>query len=150
MRLEAVGILLSPPDDAWKLVGEPYHLSDWWPGYRGIEPDRRGLVEGARWTVSRGPTGAGTSNLLRRPAGEGIVVIKRVPAGSALAWHDVDLEVDCTVTLEPAAERRTRVQVAIEGSWMRITAEGLRSVPKQAIRRLHDLCQTSWPYGQEG
>jgi hypothetical protein len=31
----------------------------------------------------------------------------------------------------------------LEGSWRRITAKGLRSVPQQAIHRLHDLCQTA-------
>lgn len=136
-------MLIAPPEDAWALVGEPYHLPDWWPGYRGVQPDRRGLAEGARWTVHRGPTGSGTSNLLRRADGWGTLVITKVVPGSVLAWHDVHLRVDCRVELEPAAERRTLARVAIEGSWTRLSFEGLRSVPRQACRRLHDLCQTA-------
>lgn len=143
MRLEASGELLSPPADVWRLVGEPYHLPDWWPGYQGVEVDRRGLVEGARWSVNRGATGSGTSNLLGRPGGSGTIVLTRVVEGGLLAWHDVDLHVDCAVLLEPAAQRRTNATVRVDGSWARITFEGLRPVPRLAVRRLHDLCQTA-------
>jgi hypothetical protein len=143
MRLEARGELLSPPSDVWRLVGEPYHLPDWWPGYQGIQPDRRGLAEGARWSVNRGATGSGTSNLLTRPGGGGTIVLTRVVEGSFLAWHDVELRVDCAVALEPAAQRRTTATVSVEGPWARITLEGLRPVPREALRRLHDLCQTA-------
>lgn len=143
MRLEARGELLSPPADVWKLVGEPYHLPDWWPGYRGVQVDRRGLAEGARWSVNRGPTGSGMSNLLSRPESGGTIVLTRVVDGAFLGWHDVELHVDCAVVLEPAALRRTAATVSVAGSWARITFEGLRPVPRHALRRLHDLCQTA-------
>lgn len=136
-------MLLASPGDVWKLVGEPYHLPDWWPGYRGVKPDRKGLAEGARWVVQRGPTRSGTSNLLRRPGGDGTLVIRRVVPGSLFAWHDVELALDATVAVEPAAERRARATVSLEGSWWRITSEGMRSVPRVAVARLHDLCQTA-------
>jgi uncharacterized protein YndB with AHSA1/START domain len=71
MRICATGVLLSPVEDVWRLVGEPFHLPDWWPGYTRVQPDRRGFAEGARWTVGRGSTRAATPNLLRRPGGEG-------------------------------------------------------------------------------
>jgi uncharacterized protein YndB with AHSA1/START domain len=148
MKLEARALLLSPIEDVWRLVGEPYHLPDYWPGYRGVRPDKHGLAEGARWAVTRGSTGGGTSELLRRPGGEGVLVIRRVVPGSTLAWHDVQLGVDCRVELAPAAERRTEVRATVEGPWLRITFEGLRGVPKEAVRRLYDLCQTSWPDGE--
>lgn len=32
---------------------------------------------------------------------------------------------------------------AIEASWWRVSAEGLRGLPRQAVSRLHDLCQTA-------
>ena len=67
MRVEASGVLLAPVEDVWRLLGEPYHLPDWWPGYRGVEP---------------------------------------------------------------AAQRRTQVTVAIEASWWRVSAEGLRGLPR--------------------
>jgi uncharacterized protein YndB with AHSA1/START domain len=131
VRLEASAELLSPPEDVWKLVSEPYHLSDWWPGYRGIQLDRLAFAEGARWRVNRGP------------GGEGILVVRRIVEGSLFAWHDVELGVDCAVVLEPAGGRRTSARASIDGPWLRITLEGLRSVPRQAVRRLHDLCQTA-------
>ena len=89
MRISATGVLLSPVEDVWKLVGEPFRLPDWWPGYTGVQPDRRGLSEGARWTVVRGSTRAATSNLRR------------------------------------------------------VTFEGLRPVPREAVSRLRALCQTA-------
>ena len=143
MKLTATGVLLSPVEDVWKLVGEPYHLPDWWPGYAGVQPDRRGLAEGARWAVVRGSTRAATSNLLRRPGGEGVIVIRRIVERGLLAWHDVQQEIEASISLEPAATRRTTATVAIEGSWTRITFEGLRPVPKEAVRRLVALCQTA-------
>ena len=143
MKVEAGRELLAPPEDVWRLVAEPYHLSDWWPGYTGIEPDRRGLSEGARWCIVRGSTHAGTSNLLRRLVGDGTIVISRVVEERVLAWHDVEFGRDARVTLTPAAKRHTDVRVQIEGGWARIVSEGLRSVPAQAVRRLFDLCQTA-------
>jgi len=143
MRIEATATLLAPPEDVWRLVSEPYHLPDWWPGYRGIEPDRRGLAEGARWRVVRGSTGAATSNLLRRPGGDGVLVITRVIERSLLAWHDLQIDVESCLTLEPTSGRRTAATASVEGSWLRVTFEGLRPVPREAVSRLHALCQTA-------
>ena len=44
-------VLLASVDSVWQFLAEPYHLSDWWPGLRGVEPDRRGFEVGARWAV---------------------------------------------------------------------------------------------------
>lgn len=143
MKIQASRLLLAPPEDVWALVAEPYHLPDWWPGYVGVEPDRRGLAEGARWKVNRGTTRAATSNLVRRPGGAGTIVIVRVVERSLLAWHDVDLRVDAAVTLEPAANRQTTASASVSGSWTRLSLEGLRGVPRQAVQRLYDLCQTA-------
>jgi hypothetical protein len=44
--------LLASGADVWKFLAEPYHLSDWWPGIVGVQPDHRGFAPGARWTVS--------------------------------------------------------------------------------------------------
>ena len=41
----------SPVRDVWAFLAEPLHLPDWWPGYSGVQPDRRGLASGARWQV---------------------------------------------------------------------------------------------------
>jgi hypothetical protein len=143
VRVEASRILLAPPEDVWALVAEPYHLPDWWPGYQGVEPDRRGLAEGARWRVVRGTTRAATSNLLRRPGGTGTLVIVRVIPGQVLEWRDVDLALDASVAVAPAAERRTEARVAVAASGWRLAVEGLRSLPRRAAARLYDLCQTA-------
>ena len=45
--------LLASREDVWRFLAEPYHLSDWWPGIVGVEPDRRGFEVGARWRVAR-------------------------------------------------------------------------------------------------
>src|SRR5947199_3557933 len=43
--------LLASRTDVWSFLAEPYHLSDWWPGITGVEPDRRAFAPGARWKV---------------------------------------------------------------------------------------------------
>ena len=68
-RVDASGTLLAPPADVWALIAEPHHMADWWAGYRAVRPDRRGLAEGARWTVVRSlEAGLG---LFRKPESEG-------------------------------------------------------------------------------
>ena len=71
---EAARVLLAPREDVWALVSEPFHLPDWWPAYTGVEPDRRGLAENARWTVVR----SRRPGFVRRPHGSGLIVIRRV------------------------------------------------------------------------
>jgi probable rRNA maturation factor len=34
--------------DAWRFLAEPYHLTDWWPGASGVQPDRRGVAVAQR------------------------------------------------------------------------------------------------------
>ena len=45
--------LLAARADVWAFLAEPHHLADWWPGIVGVEPDRRGFADGARWQVAR-------------------------------------------------------------------------------------------------
>lgn len=131
--------LLAPRADVWALVAEPYHLSDWWPGYIGVHPDRRGLVEGARWTVTRGRT----PGLLRKPGGQGIIVLRRVDPTLELRWLDLAQRIEAGIELANAAPGRTRAVVSVEGAWWRLNVEGARRLPDQALSRLHDLCQTA-------
>ena len=44
--------LLAPRADVWAFLAEPYHLSDWWPGITGVDPDLRGFAPGARWRIN--------------------------------------------------------------------------------------------------
>lgn len=137
--IEAAGELQSPRSDAWGFVSEPYHLPDWWPGYRGVEPDARGLAVNARWKVRR----SSTPGLLRRPEGEGLIVITRVVEGYELRWHDVQQGLDCGVELDNAGTGRSRAVVAVDGPWVRLLLEGGRSLPAKALARLQALCQTA-------
>jgi hypothetical protein len=131
-------VLLASRADVWAIVAEPYHLPDWWPGYTGVEPDRRGLAENARWTVVR----SRTPGFLRRPRGQGMIIIRRVLPGSELAWHDVRQNLDAGVRLEDEG-RNTRATAFVEGSWWRLRAEGAQGLPNLAVARLYDLCQTA-------
>jgi uncharacterized protein YndB with AHSA1/START domain len=139
VRIEEQRELLAVRGDVWALVAEPHHLSDWWPDYTTIRPDRRGLAEGARWQVVR----SDTPGLLRRPGGEGTIVITRVEPGLRLGWHDVQQAFDADLRLEPAPDGQTRAMLSIEAPWWRLIVEGLRLTPRQALARLHALCQTA-------
>lgn len=139
MQIEAQRELLAPRGDVWSLLAEPRHLSDWWPGYTAIRADRRGLAEGARWEVVRG----GASGLLRRPGGEGLIVVTAVEPGLRFAWRDVQQAFAAEILVEPAAGGHTRATLTLQAPWWRLVAEGLRPAPRQALARLHALCQTA-------
>jgi uncharacterized protein YndB with AHSA1/START domain len=139
VRIEAQRELLAARDDIWSLLAEPRHLSDWWPGYTTIRPDRRGLTEGARWEVVRG----GSPGLLRRPGGEGLIVVTAVEPGLRFSWRDVQQAFVADVVLETAGSGRTRTMLTLDASWWRLAAEDLRRAPRQALARLHALCQTA-------
>jgi uncharacterized protein YndB with AHSA1/START domain len=139
VRIEAETELIATRGDAWKLLAEPQHLSDWWPGYTSVRPDRRGLAEGARWQVVRG----GEIGLLKRPGGEGLIVITAVEPERRLAWQDVQQSFAAEIRLEPAADGNTRATLAIDVPAWRAVVEGLRPLPRKALARLHALCQTA-------
>jgi hypothetical protein len=135
---EATRVLLAAREDVWALVSDPYHLPDWWPGYTGVEPDRRGLDENARWTVVR----SSRPGFLRRPHGAGLILVRRVVGGTELAWHDLAQRLDMGIRLEDEG-RQTKATAWVSGDWWRFFAEGARSLPTQALARLNDLCHTA-------
>jgi len=139
VRIKAQRELLAPRGDVWSLLAEPRHLSDWWPGYTTVRPDRRGLAKGARWEVVRG----GAPGLLRRPGGEGLIVVTTVEPGLRFGWRDLQQAFEADLRLEPAGSGHTRATLALEAPWWRLVAEGLRPTPRQALARLHALCQTA-------
>ncbi len=135
---EATRELDAPVRDVWSFLAEPFHLPDWWPGYSGVQPDRRGLASGARWEVRR----SSRPGLLRKAGGQGLILIRTVDPPYTLAWHDVQQKLDITVTLEAAGER-TLATVRVGGPWWRLGTEGARSLPKKSLDRLANLIQTS-------
>ncbi len=138
MREEASQVLPVLREDAWALVAEPFHFPDWWPGYTGVEPDRRGLEENARWTVVR----ALRPGFMRKPHGTGLIVIGRVSRGEEISWHDLAQKLDMGLRLEDEG-RSTKATAWVSGPFWRMYAEGARSLPTKAVARLHDLCDTA-------
>jgi uncharacterized protein YndB with AHSA1/START domain len=138
MRMEASRELIAPAEDVWELIAEPHHLSDWWPGYSTVRPDRRGLAPQARWEIARSQQ----PGLLRRPGGVGLIVISAVEPYRSLAWHDVQQDFAAEIRIEPSG-RGTLAIVGVDASWWRIRVEGLRRAPEEALSRLHALCQTA-------
>jgi uncharacterized protein YndB with AHSA1/START domain len=138
VRIEASRELLASLDDVWALLAEPYHLSDWWPGYASIRPDRRGFAAGARWEVVRSQS----SGLLRRPGGTGLIVLAGVEPRRSLSWQDVQQGFVATIRTE-ATNGRTATTVTLEAPWWRLRLEGLWRTPQEALARLHALCQTA-------
>jgi uncharacterized protein YndB with AHSA1/START domain len=137
--VEASGELLSERQDVWALLAEPYHLPDWWPGYTGVEPDRRGLAENARWQILR----SSSPGFFRKPEGQGLIVLTKVVEGWELRWHDLKQDIEAGVLLDNAGAGRTKATVSVSGPWLRLALEGARGLPERALKRLQDLCQTA-------
>jgi uncharacterized protein YndB with AHSA1/START domain len=120
--------LLASRTDVWAFVSEPYHLSDWWPGITGVEPDRRGFAPGARWKVHATKRNVFTG----RRSVETMVLVREVDLYERWAWHLLEPPTDVEVRLQSVAEDRTRVTV--------VTSRGNAEV---AAKRLYDLVQTA-------
>jgi hypothetical protein len=123
----------------WRFIEEPFHMPDWWPGLTGVQPDRRGMAPGARWTV----TSTSELLLLRKPQSTGLLLVQRVVPPELAAWHLTADRLDVEVRLEALTEDRTLATVTIEGRWMPEILSPRRRVPREALRRLHELCQTA-------
>jgi hypothetical protein len=119
----------------WSFLSEPYHLADWWPGLAAVEPDRRGFSAGARWKVrSREAT------LFRRADAEDTLLVTAVDPLSRFAFELVRARTRAELTLAPADTRRTRAELAVSAPLLLAFS---RNLPKEALQRLHDLCQTA-------
>ncbi len=129
--------LLAPREEVWVFLAEPNHLGDWWPGIRGVDPDRRGLAPGARWRI-RG-VGGPTYVLGRRPDVAGMLVFLEVKPPELVTWQFVDGRIDVELRLTQIAADRTRAELTVGAPLL----GGLRrSLPHKALTRLHALCQT--------
>jgi uncharacterized protein YndB with AHSA1/START domain len=141
VRAQAERQLLAPRADVWGFLAEPYHLSDWWPGIAGVEPDRRGFAPGARWRVR----GTRWTNPFtgRRPM-EQLLVIREVDPYERWAWQLVQDRLDVDVRLRSLGEERTVVVISVEG---RFLLGARQSLPRKAAERLHALVQTAASMG---
>jgi uncharacterized protein YndB with AHSA1/START domain len=139
-RVAATRELLAPREDVWRFLSEPFHLADWWPGVHGVQPDRRGLAPGARWQLRSGPQTGGLVNaFVRGPDAAGTLVVVEVRTNELLRLLFVDERIEAELRLEPAPDSRTRATLVVDGPWLRVS----RSLPRRALNRLHDLCQTA-------
>jgi len=129
--------LRAPRTDVWAFLAEPTHLSDWWPGIRAVEPDRRGLAPGARWrTLSRGRP---SPFVVSKVDVAGMLVVLEVRPTEFVAWQFVDTRLDVELKLTEAAADRTRAELTISAPFF----GGLRrSLPHKALTRLYSLCET--------
>jgi uncharacterized protein YndB with AHSA1/START domain len=120
--------LLAPRADVWAFLAEPFHLSDWWPGITGVEPDRRGFAPGARWKVHAAKRNifTGTRHV------ETMLLVREIDLFERWSWHLLEPTLDVEIRLRASAEDRTEVTVAVS-----------RGNPAVAVKRLFDLVQTA-------
>lgn len=120
--------LLASRADVWSFLAEPFHLTDWWPGITGVEPDRRGFAPGARWKVI-----AIRWNLLTGSRStETVLVIREIDEYERWSWHVVATKLDVEIRLRASGPHRTVATISVS-----------RGAPGLALKRLHDLCQTA-------
>lgn len=136
MRHASSRELLAARADVWAFLAEPYHLSDWWPGIAGVQPDRRGLAPGARWQIQA----SSRPGLIRRPGAGGTVLIVAVEKERRVAFQLVEERVDAELLLEDAGTERTRATLTVQAPFLSGTS---RKTAVRALSRLHALCQTS-------
>jgi uncharacterized protein YndB with AHSA1/START domain len=128
--------LLAPRADVWGFLAEPHHFADWWPGVAGVEPDRRGLARGARWRLH----GTARPSLLRRPQAVSMLLVREAEPPTRFAWHMTGERLDVELSLAASGPDRTLAQLTVSGPFL----VGLRrSLPRNALSRLHALCQTA-------
>jgi hypothetical protein len=132
-RYTAERVLLAPVEDVWAFIAEPYHLSDWWPGIAGVEPDRRGLAAGARWKVL-------SPSYLRKPESPGVLLVHAVEPRRRFAFELLRERAVADLLLQPLDANRTQAQLTVAFPWWNIFNGTL---PKKALTRLYDLVQTA-------
>jgi uncharacterized protein YndB with AHSA1/START domain len=135
VRARAERALLAPPEDVWAFVAEPHNLPDWWPGVDAVRPDRRGTATGARWLAYTADPG-----WTERPQAESTLLLLDVDPGRRLAFRHVERRLDAELELADLPGRRTRATLEVRA---RVVWGPTRSLPGQALGRLHDLVQTS-------
>jgi uncharacterized protein YndB with AHSA1/START domain len=132
-RYAAERVLLASVEDVWGFLAEPFHLSDWWPGVAGVQPDRRGLAPGARWRV----VGPDRPSWLKKPDAAGMLLVLDVVPMRRIAFQLTGQHLDAELELEPHADG-TRAVLVVEAPFLMVR----RSFPQLALSRLYDLVQT--------
>jgi uncharacterized protein YndB with AHSA1/START domain len=136
LKAHAERELLASREDVWAFLAEPRHLADWWPGIAVVEPDRRGLAEGARWQLRRGAR----PGLVRGSRAAETLIVRAVDPPRRLAWHLAGERLDVEVTLAEAGPAAARMRLSVSGP---LLLAFRRSLPRLALERLHALVQTA-------
>ncbi len=139
MRAEATRDLDASRTEVWGFLTQPYHLSDWWPGISSVRPDRRGLAPGARWEV----VGPRQPTLFRKAYSSGLLLVRDVHPYERASWYLTGERLLVEIVLEAIDEAHTRATLTVEGSWRPEVLGRPRALPRQALARLHALCQTA-------
>jgi uncharacterized protein YndB with AHSA1/START domain len=134
-RASASRELLASREDVWAFIAEPHHFPDWWPGVGGVEPDRRGLAEGARWQLH----GIDRPTFARRAAASGMLLVRAARRPERFAWTLTGDHLDAELQLDEREPQRTLATLVIEAPWLYGFS---RALPRRALTRLHALCQT--------
>jgi hypothetical protein len=135
-RASAARELLAAREDVWSFIAEPHHFPDWWPGIGGVQPDRRGVAEGARWGVR----GTELPTLFRRSTSSGMLLVTRVQIPERFAWTLTGDHIDAELRLEERGPDRTIATLDVEAPWLYGFS---RALPRRALTRLYALCQTA-------
>jgi len=135
-RASAARELLAAREDVWSFIAEPHHFPDWWPGIGGVQPDRRGVAEGARWGIR----GTELPTLFRRSTSSGMLLVTGVQIPERFAWTLTGDHIDAELRLEEREPDRTIATLDVEAPWLYGFS---RALPRRALTRLHALCQTA-------
>ncbi len=103
-RYVATRRLLAPRADVWAFVADPHRMADWWPGIRGVEPDRRGFAAGARWVIH----GDERPSFTRKAYHSGGLMVRQVRPPESAAWHLSAEHYDVELKLEEEEPDRTK------------------------------------------
>ena len=134
-RASAARELLAAREDVWSFIAEPHHFPDWWPGIGGVQPDRRGVAEGARWGIR----GTELPTLFRRSTSSGMLLVTGVQIPERFAWTLTGDHIDAELRLAERGPDRTIATLDVEAPWLYGFS---RALPRRALTRLHALCQT--------
>jgi uncharacterized protein YndB with AHSA1/START domain len=124
--------LAAPPDDVWRVVGDPYHLPRWWPRVERVE-----AVAGERFTqwlrAKSGRAVRADFKVLEKRRGR-LLRFEQELAGSP--FERVLAEAHTEITIEPAGDG-TEVTVSLRQRLRGLSRLGSFMV-RRATRRIID------------